>query len=211
MTPSLWLTGDPEADALLSNDPFALLTGMMLDQQYPMDHAFQGPWKIAERMGGFDVHRIAEADPDEFVALATTPPAIHRYSRTMAARVQALAAVIVGEYDGDAARIWTAGPDGAEAQADAKGPRESSGDCADAALVLARLRALPGFGDQKARIFLALLGKQYGVAPTGWREAAGAYGEAGSRRSIADVTDAQALAEVRATKKAARAAAQVAK
>lgn len=189
MPAMLHLTGDAEADKLLSEDPFALLTGMLLDQQIGMDIAFIGPKKIAERMGGFSVTRIAETDEDEFVELAVRKPAIHRYGGSMGRRVHALARYIVEHYDGRTDAIWTEGdPDGKE--------------------VLKRLKALPGYGDQKARIFLALLGKQRGVQPTGWRQAAGAYGDEGSRRSIADVTNAETLAEVRAFKKAAKAAAK---
>lgn len=185
---TLWLTGDAQADRLLDSDPFALLLGMLLDQQVPMETAFAGPHKIAERMGGLDPVRIADADPEQFAALCTTPPAVHRFPGSMAGRIQAVARAVVDEYDGDVTRLWTDGdPDGAE--------------------VLRRLKALPGFGDQKARIFLALLGKRRGVTPAGWREAAGAYGDA-EHRSIADVTDADSLARVRATKKAAKAAAK---
>ncbi|QJW37151.1 HhH-GPD-type base excision DNA repair protein [Cellulosimicrobium protaetiae] len=198
MTDQLWITGDPDADALLSDDAFALLVGMLLDQQYPMEHAFAGPRKIRDRLGSIDPRAVADADPDAFVTLATTPPAIHRYGRSMAARVQDLARVVVDEYDGDATRIWTApGADGESAPTGAE--------------VLARLRALPGYGDQKARIFLALLGKQRGVEPAGWREAAGHYGDEGSRRSIADVTSPESLAQVRAFKKEQKAAAKAAK
>jgi len=196
MTDQLWITGDPDADALLSDDAFALLVGMLLDQQYPMEHAFAGPRKIRDRLGSIDPRAIADADPDAFVTLATTPPAIHRYGRSMAGRVQELARVVVDEYDGDATRIWTA--PGAD------------GSAPTGAEVLARLRALPGFGEQKAKIFLALLGKQRGVQPSGWREAAGHYGDEGSRRSIADVTCPESLAEVRAFKKAQKAAAKAA-
>ncbi|HET6500416.1 MAG TPA: HhH-GPD-type base excision DNA repair protein [Amycolatopsis sp.] len=189
MESTVHLTGDAAADKLLSDDPFALLTGMLLDQQIAMEVAFSGPKKIADRMGEFSITRIAECDPDEFVELCVTKPAIHRYGGSMAKRVQALARFIVEHYDGDTAAIWTEGePDGRE--------------------VLKRLKALPGYGEQKARIFLALLGKQRGVRPGGWREAAGAYGDEGSRRSIADVVDAQTLGEVRSFKKAAKAAAK---
>lgn len=188
---TLWLTGDPEADRLLDDDPFALLTGMLLDQQVTMESAFAGPAKIAARMGGFDVHRIAEADPDAFAALCATPPAVHRFPGSMAGRIQAVARAVVDAYDGDVTRLWTDGdPDGAT--------------------VLKRLTALPGFGDQKARIFLALLGKQRGVEPAGWREAAGAYGD-DVPRSIADVRDPDSLGRVRETKKAAKAAARAAR
>ncbi|MFI6027925.1 HhH-GPD-type base excision DNA repair protein [Amycolatopsis magusensis] len=187
MTRQLRLTGDAAADKLLSEDPFALLTGMLLDQQIAMEVAFIGPRKIADRMDGFSVTKIAEADLDEFVELCVEKPAIHRYGGSMAKRVHALAQHIVEDYDGKTEAIWKKGkPDGKE--------------------VLKRLKALPGFGDQKARIFLALLGKQRGVRPEGWREAAGAYGEEGSHRSIADVTSPESLAEVRAFKKATKAA-----
>ncbi|WAL65043.1 Fe-S cluster assembly protein HesB [Amycolatopsis cynarae] len=189
MTAPLRLTGDAEADRLLSEDPFALLTGMLLDQQVAMEIAFAGPKKIADRMGGFGVAAIAESDLDEFVELCVRKPAIHRYGGSMARRVHALARYVMERYDGRPEAIWTEGePDGKE--------------------VLRRLKDLPGYGDQKARIFLALLGKQRGVRPAGWREAAGAYGEEGARRSIADVTSAETLAEVRAFKKAAKAAAR---
>lgn len=193
MATDLWITGDADTDKLLSDDPFALLIGMLLDQQYPMEHAFAGPRKIRDRLGTLDPKAVADADPDEFVALATTPPAIHRYGRSMAGRVQAVARVIVDDYDGDVTNIWTL--PGAE------GP-------ATGAEVLERLRALPGFGEQKAKIFLALLGKQRGVRPAGWQEAAGHYGDEGARRSIADVTSAESLGEVRAFKKAQKSAAK---
>lgn len=187
MATQLHLTGDAETDKLLSEDPFALLTGMLLDQQIAMEVAFAGPKKISDRMAGFGVTKIAESDPEEFVELCVRKPAIHRYGASMARRVHTLARHIVDNYDGATERIWQAGdPDGPE--------------------VLKRLKSLPGFGDQKARIFLALLGKQLGVRPSGWREAAGAYGEAGSHRSIADVTSAETLARVREFKKAAKAA-----
>ncbi|MBF6222707.1 Fe-S cluster assembly protein HesB [Nocardia abscessus] len=189
MTRTLCLAQDAEADKLLTEDHFATLLGMLLDQQYPMEHAFRGPKKIADRMGGFDIQRIAEADPQEFEELAATPPAIHRYGRSMARRAQELARHVIEHYDGKAENIWTAGdPDGKE--------------------VLRRLKELPGYGEQKAKIFLALLGKQRGVRPEGWRAAAGAYGDEGSRRSVADVTDAESLAQVREFKKQAKAAAK---
>ncbi|MBH0121340.1 Fe-S cluster assembly protein HesB [Rhodococcus sp. CX] len=189
MASTLKLVGDTDADALLASDPLALLIGMLLDQQVPMETAFAGPKKLADRLGGLDVHAIAEADPDDFVAVCAQPPAVHRFPKSMAQRIQALCAAIVDEYDGDAAAIWTSGdPDGKQ--------------------VLKRLKALPGYGDQKARIFLALLGKQMGVQPEGWREAAGDYGQEGSRRSIADVVDETSLQEVREFKKSAKAAAK---
>lgn len=189
---TLWLTGDPDADRLLDDDPFALLLGMLLDQQVTMESAFAGPAKVAARLGTLDPAAIAAADPDAFAALCATPPAVHRYPGSMAGRIQAVAAAVERDWGGDVTRLWTDGdPDGAQ--------------------VLSRLRALPGFGEQKARIFLALLGKQRGVRPAGWREAAGPYGEEGAHRSIADVTDEASLHAVRETKQAAKAAARAAR
>ena len=189
MTRPLHLTGDPAADELLATDRLALLIGMLLDQQVAMETAFSGPRKIADRMGGFDIRAIAEAEPEAFAAMCATPPAVHRYPGSMAGRVQALCRYVIATWDGRVEAIWTDGdPDARE--------------------VLKRLKALPGYGDQKARIFLALLGKQFDVRPAGWREVAGAYGEEGSRRSIADVVDQRSLDEVRATKKQLKAAAK---
>ncbi len=180
--PKLQLAQDPAADALLGANPFALLVGMLLDQQVPMETAFAGPKKIADRMGRFDVADIADYDPDKFAALCSERPAIHRFPGSMAKRIQTLARIIVDRYDGDAAALWTAGdPDGPE--------------------LLRRLKALPGFGEQKARIFLALLGKQYAVTPKGWRTAAGEYGNAGTHLSVADIADARSLEQVRSYKK----------
>jgi uncharacterized HhH-GPD family protein len=178
----------PEANELLRRDPLALLVGMLLDQQVAMEKAFAGPQVIKERLGAFDARSIADADPEEFASMCAKPPAVHRYAGMMAKRTQALCQALLERYDGRAEAIWTDGnPDGAT--------------------VFKRLKALPGFGEQKAKIFVALLGKQYGVQPDGWREAAGAYGEEGSRRSVADVTDETSLQEVRAYKKQAKAAA----
>ena len=188
MSVQLTIAQDPTADRVLSEDPFALLVGMLLDQQYPMEHAFAGPSKILARFGSLDPGRIAAADPDAFAHLCATPPAIHRYGRSMARRVQALAALVGESYGGDAAAIWTTADSAAE--------------------LISRLKALPGFGDQKARIFAALLGKQLGVRPEGWREAIGPYADEGSYRSVADVVDAESLQKVRAFKKEQKAAAK---
>jgi len=189
MTDELHITGDPEADTLLTEDPLALLVGMLLDQQVPMETAFAGPAKLKSRLGSFDAKTIAEFDPDAFAEAMKQSPAVHRFPGSMAARVQALAAAVVDQWGGDASAIWTQGdPDGKE--------------------ILSRLTALPGFGDQKARIFLALLGKRRGVTAPGWEQAAGAYGEAGSYRSVADIVDPESLLKVRATKQAAKAAAK---
>jgi len=188
MSVRLTIAQNAEADEVLSEDPFALLVGMLLDQQYPMEHAFAGPSKILARFGTLDPGRIATADPQAFADLCATPPAIHRYGRSMAGRVQALAVVVRDEYGGRAETIWTEAADGAD--------------------LLARLKALPGFGDQKARIFAALLGKQLDVRPAGWQEAIGPYAEDGSYRSVADVVDDVSLQKVREFKQAAKAAAK---
>jgi len=185
----MWITGDADADRLLDDDPFALLLGMLLDQQVPMEVAFAGPHKLVQRMGSLDPALIADTPPEDFATICATPPAVHRFPGSMAGRIQAVARAVVDDYDGDVTRLWTDGdPDGRE--------------------VLRRLEALPGFGTQKARIFLALLGKRRGVQPPGWREAAGDYADDGARRSVADATDAESLAQVRAYKKAAKAAAK---
>ncbi|MFC4496358.1 HhH-GPD-type base excision DNA repair protein [Streptomyces ovatisporus] len=187
---TLRLAQQPEADELLSRSPLAALTGMLLDQQVPMEWAFAGPYTIAKRMGAddLDAHAIAARDPEEFAALLSQKPAVHRYPGSMAKRIQQLCQYLVDHYDGDASAVWRRAVTGKE--------------------VLDRLNALPGFGKQKSQIFLALLGKQMGVAPEGWREAAGAYGEPGAYRSAADITGKESLERVRAfkqeTKKQAR-------
>jgi uncharacterized HhH-GPD family protein len=189
MTP-VHLTLDEHADDLLSQDPFALLLGMLLDQQMPMERAFLGPHKLAERLGQsrLDPRAIATWDPQEFTTICATPPAVHRFPRSMATRIQALAAAVVQHHDGDASRLWTTATTGEQ--------------------LSARLKALPGFGSAKAAIFTALLGKQLGVRPPGWQEASAPYGEAGSFRSVADVVDEESLRKVRETKQAAKAAAR---
>ncbi|MER5803261.1 HhH-GPD-type base excision DNA repair protein [Streptomyces mirabilis] len=190
MDVSLHIAQDPEADALLSGSPLAALTGMLLDQQVPMEWAFKGPRTIASRMGAddLDAHEIAAYDPEKFAALLTAKPAVHRYPGSMAKRIQQLCQYLVEHYDGDAAKIWEGVKSGEE--------------------LLRRLKELPGFGAQKAQIFLALLGKQFGVRPKGWREAAGAYGEPDSFRSVADITGPESLAKVRAHKQELKAQAK---
>ena len=172
---------DEAADRVLSQDPFALLCGMLLDQQFPMERAFAGPAKVLERAGTLDPEEIAAADPEEFARLCAVPPAVHRFPGSMAGRIQALAAHVATEYGGRTERLWEEASSGRD--------------------LLRRLQALPGFGKQKAQIFVALLGKQLGVRPDGWAEAAGDYAEDGSFRSVADVVDAESLEKVRAFKK----------
>jgi uncharacterized HhH-GPD family protein len=185
----LHITGDPAADELLSTDPLALIIGMLLDQQITMEAAFAGPAKIRDRVGALEAPAIASYDPEAFVEVFRQTPSVHRFPGSMAARVQSLCTAITDEWDGNAAAIWTRGePDGPE--------------------VLRRLKALPGFGDQKAKIFLALLGKQYGYAGGGWRAASAPYGDEDSHRSVADITSAESLAKVREFKKAMKAAAK---
>ncbi|MEU0990704.1 HhH-GPD-type base excision DNA repair protein [Streptomyces sp. NPDC005953] len=191
--PTIHLAQQPEADELLARSPLAALVGMLLDQQVPMEWAFSGPYTIAGRLGGddLDAAEIAAYDPDAFAELLKQKPAVHRYPGSMAKRVQVLCQHLVDEYDGEASAVWQGVDSGAE--------------------LLARLKALPGFGEQKAKIFLALLGKQYGVQPKGWREAAGAYGEKNSFRSAADITGPESLAKVRAHKQEMKQAAKEAK
>lgn len=185
---TIHIAQDEIADRVLSTDDFGLLIGMLLDQQFPMERAFAGPAKILQRFGTLEPARIAAADPQAFADLCATPPAIHRYARSMAGRAQQLAQVVVDEYDGRPAAIW-----------------EDADSTAD---LMRRLKTLPGFGDQKARIFAALLGKQLGVTHDGWRETIGAYAQEGATRSVADVVDPGSLQAVREYKKAAKAAAK---
>ncbi|HEX5534321.1 MAG TPA: HhH-GPD-type base excision DNA repair protein [Actinomycetales bacterium] len=211
----LQIAQDSAADGLLSRDPFALLAGMMLDQQFPMERAFAGPYLLAERMhaagagregsgnaaGGsagaegvltLDPAALTAAAPEDVTAWMTGPPAVHRFPGSMGERLRSLAAVVLDQYGGDTTRIWTDPvPDGSPPTG---------------LVVRKRLEALPGFGKQKASIFLALLGKQLRVDLPGWREAAGGYGEEGTYRSVADVRDAGSLAKVREFKKMAKAA-----
>ncbi len=186
---TLHLTGDSAADTLLSEDSFALLLGMLLDQQIAMETAFAGPAKIRDRIGTLDPAALAGYDADAFVEVFRQTPAVHRFPGSMAARVQTVAGVVATDWAGDASAIWTSGsPDGAE--------------------ILRRLKGLPGFGEQKAKIFLALLGKRLWITAAGWREASAPYGEEGSFRSVADIVDADTLTRVRETKRAAKAAAK---
>jgi uncharacterized HhH-GPD family protein len=187
---TLQIAQQPDADALLDRDSLALLVGMLLDQQFPMERAFAGPYLLAQRMGvdHLNAYDIAEYDPEKFATLFVGPPAIHRFPGAMAARVQALARLLVADYGGSAEAVWKGAKSGAELHS--------------------RIATLPGFGQQKARIFVALLGKQRGVRPRGWREAAGAYGEDGSFRSVADVVSPASLQKVRDHKKEMKAAAR---
>jgi uncharacterized HhH-GPD family protein len=186
---SLPFTGDPDADRYLVDDPLALLIGMVLDQQVPLEKAFSGPWVLRQRLGKeLDAAEIAAMNPDELTALFVERPALHRFPGSMAARVQELCRLLVQEYGGNAAAVWTGAATGAE--------------------LFKRVKALPGFGDQKARIFVALLAKQLGVRPKGWEGAAGAFGEAGSLSSVADIDSPAALIAVREHKRTMKAAAK---
>ncbi|TQK18380.1 putative HhH-GPD family protein [Microbacterium sp. SLBN-154] len=186
---TLHITGDETADQLLTDDPLALLIGMLLDQQVAMETAFAGPLKISERAGTLDAAAIAGFEPDAFAELFSATPAVHRFPGSMAARVQSLCTAVVEEWGGDASAIWRRDePDGAE--------------------VLKRLKKLPGFGEQKAKIFLALLGKQYGYTGAGWREASAPYGEEGAFRSVADIVSPESLTKVREHKRAMKAKAK---
>lgn len=191
---ALHITGDDAADELLTNDPLALLLGMLLDQQIAMETAFAGPLKIQQRTGSLDAAALASFDPDALTAVFKETPAVHRFPGSMAARVQSLCQALVDDWGGDAAALWT------RPAADGTAP--------DGPTVLKRLKALPGFGEQKAKIFLALLGKQYGFTGAGWREASAPYGEDGSFRSVADIVSPESLTKVREHKRAMKAAAK---
>jgi uncharacterized HhH-GPD family protein len=184
---SIRITGDDAADQVLTDDPFALLLGMLLDQQYPMEHAFRGPAKLLDRFGTLDPAAIAAAEPEAFAAVCATPPAVHRFPGSMATKIQAVASDVVEVYGGDASRIWTEAADGAD--------------------LVKRVMALSGFGKQKAQIFTALVAKQLQVTPTGWEKAVGDYALDGYR-SVADVVDPGSLQKVREYKKAKKAAAR---
>jgi uncharacterized HhH-GPD family protein len=188
---ALHITGDDQADALLSRDPLALLIGMVLDQQIPIEKAFSSPADLLERLGGkgpLDAATIAAMDPEELGDIFRERPALHRYPGSMAGRVQAVCRVIADDYGNKADNVWKGAQSGAE--------------------LLERLRTLPGFGEQKAKIFAALLGKQLGVCPEGWRKVTTPYGKEGSSLSVADITSPESLAKVRATKKALKAKAK---
>lgn len=186
---SFQLAIHPEADAVLDDHPFAVVVGMMLDQQYGMEHAFRGGWKVLSRFGTLDPAAIAWADPVEFRALCSQTPAIHRFPGSMAERMQSLAAHVVEKYDGDVTRLWT--------------------EPTTAAELFRRVNELPGFGKQKSQIFVALLAKQLGVRPRGWKQAAGDYALSGYR-SVADVVDEASLRKVRDYKRAAKQAVKTA-
>jgi uncharacterized HhH-GPD family protein len=184
-TGTLYITGDPAADGLLNSDANALLIGMLLDQQVPMEWAFAGPATLHGRLGHIDPQRIAAMDVDEVVAVCCAKPAIHRFPASMGKRIHALCVALVTDYDADAANIWAGVDDGAE--------------------VYRRLRALPGYGDEKAKIFVAILGKSQGVTPQGWRAAAGKFGD-DVPRSVADIDGPETLGKVREWKQAQKAA-----
>lgn len=179
------ITGDEAADQLLTDDPLALLVGMLLDQQVPMEWAFKGPRTIAERIGGLDARRIATMDREEFVAVCAQKPAVHRYPASMGRRIHELCELVVDEYDGDASRIWT--------------------EVATAQELYDRLTGLPGYGAEKAKIFVAMLAKRLGVAPAGWEDVASPFSD-GEPRSVADVDSPESLARVREWKRSMKAA-----
>lgn len=180
---------DDEANELLSRNALALLIAMLLDQQVPFERAFSAPRDLVRRLGHEPTaEELADFNPEALAAVFAERPALHRFPKAMAARTQVLAQLIIAEYDGDAASLWTTAPSGAE--------------------LLKRVSALPGFGEVKAKIFVALLGKQLGVRPDGWREAAGAFGDEGSYVSVADIVDAESLGKVRAYKRSMKAAAK---
>jgi uncharacterized HhH-GPD family protein len=185
------LSQNTEADALLDRDPLALLIGMVLDQQVPLEKAFSSPLELSKRLGhDLDAQELADYDSDALAVIFAQRPALHRFPTSMAGRVQGVARVLVADYDGNVTQLWTGVEDGHE--------------------LLARITALPGFGGQKAGIYLALLGKQRGVRPAGWREAAGEFGKDGVYLSVADIVDSESLLRVRDYKQQQKAAAKAA-
>jgi uncharacterized HhH-GPD family protein len=190
--PELHLAQEPEADEMLATNPLALLIGMLLDQQIPLERAFVAPYRLAQRVGVRELEAAALAayDAGSLVEVFAIPPALHRFPKAMAERVQKLAQIIRDEYDGDAGALWRDAPTGAD--------------------LVSRLARLPGFGKQKAQIFAALLGKQFGVRPPGWREAAGDFGAEGTFKSVADIVDETSLGKVREYKQQMKAAAKAA-
>lgn len=182
---TLYITGDAASDKLLNTNGTALLIGMLLDQQVPMEWAFNGAHTLKGRLGHLDPRKIAAMDPDEFLAVCLEKPAIHRFPKAMATRIQGMCAIIADKYKNKGENIWA--------------------DVDDAAELFARLRELPGFGEEKAQIFVALLGKRFDVRPTGWKKAAGVFSDA-NPRTVADITSPETLLKVRAWKKAEKAA-----
>ncbi|MDQ1444473.1 MAG: hypothetical protein QOI20_937 [Acidimicrobiaceae bacterium] len=187
--PALHLAQDPAADKLLSSSPLALLIGMVLDQQIPLEWAFKGPHTLQQRLGRpLDAADIASMDTDALVAVFAKPPALHRFPAANAKRVQELCRIVVDDYAGKASRVWKSAASGEE--------------------LFRNVKSLPGFGEQKARIFVALLGKQLGVDVPGWQEAAGDFGRPGTYMSVADITDQETLLRVRRYKQEKKAAAK---
>jgi len=180
MSPMLHLSQDPEADRLISENPLALLIGMVLDQQVPLEWAFAGPAELKRRIGGLVVSDIASMDPEELTGAFSARPALHRFPGSMATRVLELCRVVADRYEDDASNVWKGAKSGSE--------------------LLARVRELPGFGDRKAKIFVALLGKQLGVRPPGWKDASAPFSEPGSFQSVADIVDPGTRAKARAFK-----------
>lgn len=185
----LHLSGNPDADQLLGQDPLALLIGMVLDQQIPLERAFSSPLDLKDRLGGkLDAATIANMDPEKLSAVFGERPALHRFPSANAKRVQELCRIVIDQYDGYADNVWKQAKDGAD--------------------LYKRVKALPGFGEQKARIFVGLLGKQLGVTPAGWEDAAGKFGQPGTFMSVADIVDGESLGRVRAYKQQMKAAAK---
>jgi uncharacterized HhH-GPD family protein len=184
MKGTLAITGDAAVDRLLNEDPLALLIGMLLDQQVPMEWAFVGPYRLVERLGSLDAGAIAAMDPEELVAVFAAKPALHRYPANMARRTHALCQHVVDHYGGDAARVWRGVRTGRQ--------------------LYENLRGLPGYGDEKAKIFMAILAKRFGRTPSGWEELAAPFSD-DVPRSVADIDGPDSLQQVRAFKKAMKA------
>lgn len=185
MQGSLRVTGDTEADDLVSTDAFALVVAMLLDQQVPLSWAFRGPFTLHQRLGFLDPQRVSEMDPEDLVGAACRVPAIHRFPAVMARRIHAVAVRLVEDYSGDPQRIWDDADDGDD--------------------LYRRLIGLPGFGDEKAKILIAVLGKRFGIRPDGWETRAAPFSDS-VPRSAADVDGPDSLEMVRDWKRRQRAA-----
>ena len=181
----MFITGNAEADKLLNEDGNALLIGMLLDQQIPMEWAFLGPFTLRNRLGHLDPRVIADMDEEEFVTICCAKPAIHRFPASLGRRLHALCVMLTADYNGNASDLWKSCPSGDD--------------------LYRRLRLLPGYGDEKAKIMIAILGKRFGIQPDGWRDAADKFGD-DVPRSVADIHGAESLAQVREWKKAQKAA-----
>ena len=174
LMPIVW-TDVPEANELLETDPLALLIGLVLDQQVKMEKAFRGPYELKRRLGRLDAREIASMDPDRLLKVFRERPALHRFPGSMSRRVQALCQAVIDDYGGDAGAVWKDARDGAD--------------------LAARIKKLPGFGDMKVKILVAVLAKKFDVKPQGWEKYAANW------HTVADVDSEESMAHARQVKR----------